>query len=327
MVLHGKVERRGLADAPDLDRVLLREPVGRGHVRRVRHAVEERLPCRLGLTELVLEPLEVDLDLLQLLELLGRRLPLQLRPPAELVDLRYERPPALVGLEQLVEDPRRLVALADEGGAKRVRIGPGGLEVDHGRSLGSRRAASRRPRSRRTRRRRRSPARRASPRRTASRPGRSSRGRPRARSSAAPGRGSVRRCRSCRRPRACGTCRTPTRPRNTALPATGSPSAAGGPVSVVVVSVSVVSVVSVSVVSVSVVSVSVVSVSVGSVPVPTRVSESPPPRLRNRPRTRPRGRGARVRERPAASGPILPPSAAPAGGTRLRQSRGPSSTP
>ena len=173
VVLHRKVERRGLADAPDLDRVLLREPVGRGHVRRVRHAVEERLPCRLGLTELVLEPLEVDLDLLQLLELLGRRLPLQLRPPAELVDLRYERPPALVGLEQLVEDPRRLVALADEGGAKRVRIGPGGLEVDHGRSLGSRRAASRRPRSRRTRRRRRSPARRASPRRTASHPGRS----------------------------------------------------------------------------------------------------------------------------------------------------------
>ena len=51
---------------------------------------------------------------------------------------------------------------------------------------------------------------------------RRSRGRPRARAAASPGRGSGRRCRSSRRPSACGS-RVQPALRKTALPATGSP--------------------------------------------------------------------------------------------------------
>ena len=61
------------------------------------------------------------LDRLELLELLRRRLALQLRRAAELVDPRHERAPALVGLEQAVE--RVGGALARERGARR-RPGP-----------------------------------------------------------------------------------------------------------------------------------------------------------------------------------------------------------
>ena len=100
-------------------------------MRRVRDERERCVPLGLGGRELLLGDLELRLDGLELLQLLGRRLPLELRPRAELVDLRDQLAPALVGGEQRVEVLGR--ALAREGNALRVRIGAGGLEVDHGR--------------------------------------------------------------------------------------------------------------------------------------------------------------------------------------------------
>ena len=72
-------------------------------VRRVRHLREQLVPRRLGRRELVLEPPQLLLDLLQLLDLLGRRLALDLLAPAKLVHLRDELAPARVRLEQPVE--------------------------------------------------------------------------------------------------------------------------------------------------------------------------------------------------------------------------------
>jgi hypothetical protein len=82
VVLHGEVEGWRLADATDLDGILLREAVRGRDVGRVRHAVEELLPCLLGSRELPLEAAQIHLHLLELLELLGRRLALELRPTA-----------------------------------------------------------------------------------------------------------------------------------------------------------------------------------------------------------------------------------------------------
>ena len=67
-----------------------------GFVRRVRHHAQELVPRGLGLRELALEPLQVVLDLLQLLDLLRRRLPLELLPAPQLVHLRDELAPALI---------------------------------------------------------------------------------------------------------------------------------------------------------------------------------------------------------------------------------------
>ena len=146
VILHREVERRRLADALDLDGVLFREAVGGRHVRRVRHSVEQRLPRALGLGELVLERFQLHLHLLELRELLGRRLPLQLPARAQLVDPRLQLAPARVRLDQLVERARRLVALADERGAERLGVGAGRLEIDH--EPESRKPAASRPRLR-----------------------------------------------------------------------------------------------------------------------------------------------------------------------------------
>ena len=95
--------RRRLADAADLLRVLVGVAVGRGGVGRVRHLLEQRVALGLGVRELVLDRAQLLLDLVQLLELLRRRLALQLQPAAQLVDPRHQRAPALVGGEQRVE--------------------------------------------------------------------------------------------------------------------------------------------------------------------------------------------------------------------------------
>ena len=68
----------------------------------------------------LLERLQLLLDLLQLLELLRRRLAVELLLRAQLVDPRHERAPALVGREQLVE--RVGGAAARERGAEGVGI-------------------------------------------------------------------------------------------------------------------------------------------------------------------------------------------------------------
>ena len=100
-------------------------------IRRVRHLVEQ-LCVTLGLRrrELGLGGAQLLLDPVQLLELLGRRLALQLLPRAQLVDLRHERAPALVGGEHRVEAlsgaPLRASAARISSGSERAA-----LKVDH----------------------------------------------------------------------------------------------------------------------------------------------------------------------------------------------------
>ena len=129
-VLPSLRERRRLARARDLDGVLLLAAVRNGLVGRVRHLGEQLVARRLGGGVLLLGRTELLLHLLQLGELLRRGLALQLRLPAQLVDRRHERAPALVGLQQRVE--RVAGALPRQRRAVRVRIVAGGLEVDHG---------------------------------------------------------------------------------------------------------------------------------------------------------------------------------------------------
>ena len=86
---------------------------------------ERGVPLGLGGRELLLGLLELGLDRPQRLELLGRRLALELRLPAELVDPRDQRAPALVGGEQRVElAPRRPCARARRASARRPLVRP-----------------------------------------------------------------------------------------------------------------------------------------------------------------------------------------------------------
>ena len=129
-----------LADAPELDGILVGVSVGDVGVGRIRNQRQGRLALRLRLRQLLLEALQLRLRLLQLLELLGSGLSLRLRQSAQLVHLRHQLEPAPVGLDQLVEGLD--AALARERGAKTVGIGAGCLEVDHGRKSTGRRTAS-----------------------------------------------------------------------------------------------------------------------------------------------------------------------------------------
>ena len=122
-------ERRGFAEAADLDGVVLGVAVRRGVVRRVRDERERFVAGSLCGGQLLLRSAQLLLHPLQLLELLRGRLALQLRAAAEIVDVRHEQAPALVGGEQLVERLGR--ALAGERGTPDVGLGAGCLEVDH----------------------------------------------------------------------------------------------------------------------------------------------------------------------------------------------------
>ena len=130
-VLTRVLELGRLAPAFDLDCLVLRHAVGRGFVRRVRDLRQRRLALGLGRRELLLEGTQPILYPLQLLDLLRRRLAVDLLPRAELVDLRDERAPAPVRSEQLVECV--VGAPAPERGAERLRVVTGGAEVDHAR--------------------------------------------------------------------------------------------------------------------------------------------------------------------------------------------------
>ena len=123
------VQARRLAPPPDLLGVLLLGAVGNRFVRRVRDLLEQRVACRLGLRERGLEALELLLHPLELLDLLRRRLAGELLAAAQVVDLRDERAPALVGGEELVERVGR--ALARDCGAHCVGVVPRCAEVDH----------------------------------------------------------------------------------------------------------------------------------------------------------------------------------------------------
>ncbi len=121
-VLASLVVRRRLADPAELLGVVLGVAVGSRVVGRVRDERERRIARRLGGRELLLGFLERGLHRAQRLELLRRRLPLELRLPAELVDPRNERTPALVGLEERVE--LLCGALPRERGAPAARRQP-----------------------------------------------------------------------------------------------------------------------------------------------------------------------------------------------------------
>ena len=113
--------RPGLADAAELLGVLVGVAVGRGGVGRVRHLLEEAVALGFGGGELLLRGLELLLHAVQLLELLRRRLALQLQLAAELVHARDELAPALVGGEQRVERLRGALAQRARRGSRRGR--------------------------------------------------------------------------------------------------------------------------------------------------------------------------------------------------------------
>ena len=129
MVADREVEARRLAPAADLDGVLLGVAVGRRHVRRVGDAIEDLLPARLGLAELVLQPLQLALEPLELGELLGRRLALDLPPGPQILDLRLHLEDCAVGGEQLVEELAG--SFARQRLAHLLRRCTGCPEVDH----------------------------------------------------------------------------------------------------------------------------------------------------------------------------------------------------
>jgi hypothetical protein len=119
-------ELRELAPVPD-GVVLVRHRL----VRRVRNLLQKGVACRLRLRQLRLEPLQLVLHPLELLDLLRRRLARHLLPAAQVVHLRDEGAPAFVDGQELVEGLR--AALARDGGANGVGIVAGDAQVDHGR--------------------------------------------------------------------------------------------------------------------------------------------------------------------------------------------------
>ena len=99
--------------------------VGGRLVRRVRHLRDRRVACLLGLGELRLELLSARLHVLHRLDLLRRRLALELLLRAQLVGLRHELAPAGVGGQQLVERLARAAALergANASGSLRAAL-------------------------------------------------------------------------------------------------------------------------------------------------------------------------------------------------------------
>src|SRR5262249_24953117 len=122
-------ELRRLAPAANLDRVILGIAVGNVRVRRVGQLLERGVAgggCRV---ELLLGLPQLLLHLFQQLDLFGRGPALLFLPRAEVVDLRDELAPALVGLEPGIE--RLAGALARKRGPVGVRVVARGLRVDH----------------------------------------------------------------------------------------------------------------------------------------------------------------------------------------------------
>src|SRR5439155_12226955 len=78
VVLDGKVERRRIAPAADLHGVVFRVSVGRRFVRWVRDPVEQLFAPAFGCRQLLFQRLQLGLDAFELLELLRRRLALDL---------------------------------------------------------------------------------------------------------------------------------------------------------------------------------------------------------------------------------------------------------
>ena len=120
---------RWLAPPFDLDRLVLRQAVGRRLVRRIRNLAERGVPLGLCRRELRLERGQLLLARLQLLELLGRRLALELLLAAQLFHLRQELPPVRVRGDQVVERIGR--AATRERRAHAFRVVACCADVDH----------------------------------------------------------------------------------------------------------------------------------------------------------------------------------------------------
>jgi hypothetical protein len=106
-------------------------PSGTSSAGRIRDSQPDVVALLLRQGEVTLGSLQLLLDAAQLLELLRRRLALELRARAELVDRRHERAPVLVDREPRVEG--LCDALAREAAPELVRLGAGGAGVDHAR--------------------------------------------------------------------------------------------------------------------------------------------------------------------------------------------------
>jgi len=132
-----EVERRRLADAPDLDRVFVREPVGRGLVRDVRRAREQVVQLALGLLELGFERPDPSRDLAdlgdqaRLLVALGLadRLARAVLFGAELLDPHRELASPLVELEQAVDGVGQVAP--GQALSERLRVLPDRADVEH----------------------------------------------------------------------------------------------------------------------------------------------------------------------------------------------------
>ena len=128
-MLLGLRQRRRLPDSTlDLTLGVVGLVVRNRLVRRVGNLPEQLVPPRLGSRQLPFEAAKLLLDLLQLLDLLGGRLALQLLATAQVVDLRDELAPAQVGLEQLVE--RLPASLSRDAGPHGLRVAARSPEVD-----------------------------------------------------------------------------------------------------------------------------------------------------------------------------------------------------
>ena len=117
-----------LAPAADLDRVILSLAIRNVLMGRVWQSLERGVALGRGGGELLLGLAQLLLDLLQLLDLFGRRLALQLLARAEIVDLRHQLTPALIGGEPAVEV--LCGALPRERGPIAVGVVARGLRVD-----------------------------------------------------------------------------------------------------------------------------------------------------------------------------------------------------
>ena len=140
MVFRGKVERRWLAPAPDLHRVVLSEAVGRRLVGRIRNSVEELFARVLCGRELLLQRLELVLDPLELRQLFRRRLAFELAPRTPVLDARLDVADRSVCRHQLVEELGGAFAL--QRIADHLRVLTRFAQVDHARESRDRYASS-----------------------------------------------------------------------------------------------------------------------------------------------------------------------------------------
>ena len=126
MVARSECVLRQLADlAHDLG-VVVGEAVGRVVGRRVGEEGQQLASPSLDGCVLVLDALQILLDACELLELLRRRLALQLRLRAQIGDARLELAPLRVDRDQLVEGVRGPLALECRRGSRPDRCVPRG---------------------------------------------------------------------------------------------------------------------------------------------------------------------------------------------------------